>query len=111
MITIIFSGNFLYTLLLLKKICLMDSNSQKEYNLIYRKVSHQVLIDPSISKLLKKIGKNINQKPSAIIRDLVNKFVENNSDPEEFKFALEEDQKLKDLAQESRINNGFNWKK
>ena len=89
----------------------MDSNSQKEYNLIYRKVLHQVLIDPSISKLLKKIGKNINQKPSAIIRDLVNKFVENNSEPEEFKLALEEDQKLKDLAQESRIKNGFNWTK
>ena len=79
----------------MEKICSMDSNSQKEYNLIYRKVLHQVLIDPSISKLLKKIGKNINQKPSAIIRDLVNKFVENNSDPEEFnelseKIVLEE---------------------
>ena len=91
----------------MKKIKLMDSNNQKEYNRIYRKVLHQVLIDPSISKLLKKIGKNINQKPSAIIRDLVNKFVENNSDPEEFKLACEEDQKLKDLAQESRINHGF----
>ena len=95
----------------MEKICSIDPNSQKEYNLIYRKVLHQVLIDPSISKLLKKIGKNINQKPSAIIRDLVNKFVENNSDPEEFKLALEEDQKLQDLAQESRINNGFNSKK
>ena len=89
----------------------MESGKPKEYNRIYRKVLHQVLIDPSISKLLKKIGKNINQKPSAIIRDLVNKFVENNSDPEEFKLACEEDQKLKDLAQESRINNGFNWTK
>ena len=69
----------------------MDSNNQKEYNRIYRKVLHQVLIDPSISKLLKKIGNNINQKPSAIIRELVNKFVENNSDPEEFRLACEED--------------------
>jgi len=89
----------------------MDPNSQKEYNLIYRKVLHQVLIDPSISKLLKKIGNNINQKPSAIIRELVNKFVENNSDPEEFRLACEEDQRLRDLAQESRIKNGFNWTK
>ena len=72
----------------------MDSNNQKEYNRIYRKVLHQVLIDPSISKLLKKIGNNINQKPSAIIRELVNKFVENNSDPEEFRLACEEDQRL-----------------
>ena len=89
----------------------MDSNNQKEYNRIYRKVLHQVLIDPSISKLLKKIGNNINQKPSAIIRELVNKFVENNSDPEEFRLACEEDQILRDLAQESRIKNGFNWTK
>ena len=89
----------------------MDSNNQKEYNRIYRKVLHQVLIDPSISKLLKKIGNNINQKPSAIIRELVNKFVENNSDPEEFRLASEEDQRLRDLAQESRIKNGFNWTK
>ena len=89
----------------------MDSNNQKEYNRIYRKVLHQVLIDPSISKLLKKIGNNINQKPSAIIRELVNKFVENNSDPEEFRLAREEDQRLRDLAQESRIQNGFNWTK
>ena len=73
----------------------MDSNNQKEYNRIYRKVLHQVLIDPSISKLLKKIGNNINQKPSAIIRELVNKFVENNSDPEEFRLACEEDQRFK----------------
>ena len=98
----------------------MDSNSQKEYNLIYRKVSHQVLIDPSISKLLKKIGKNINQKPSAIIRDLVNKFVENNSDPEEFnelseKIVLEEAARILidqiNLNKPNRLSSSdFRWK-
>ena len=89
----------------------MESGKTKEYNRIYRKTLHQVLIDPSISKLLVKIGEKINKKPSAILRELAKKFVENNSDPEDFRIACEEDKKLRELAQSSRIENGFNWTK
>lgn len=89
----------------------MESGKPKEYNRIYRKTLHQVLIDPSISKLLVKIGEKINKKPSAILRELAKKFVENNSDPEDFRIACEEDKKLRELAQLSRIENGFNWTK
>ncbi len=89
----------------------MNPEEQKTYNVIFRKVLHQVLLDPTKSKLLKKISIKIDRKPSAILRDLANEFIKNNSDPEEFKYACEEDERLQELAQESRIKNGFNWTK
>ena len=85
--------------------------NQKDYNRIFRKVLFQVLIDPSRSKLFKDICEEKGEKPSAVLRDLAYKYTENNSTDTQYQDSLTEDIELSNKAQQSRIENGFNWTK
>ena len=85
--------------------------NQKDYNRIFRKVVFQVLIDPSRSKLFEDICEEKGEKPSAVLRDLAYKYTENNSTDTEYQDSLSEDIELSNKAQQSRIENGFNWTK
>jgi len=85
--------------------------NQKDYNRIFRKVLFQVLIDPSRSKLFKQICDEKGEKPSAVLRNLAYKYTETYAALGEYKIAESEDQELSEKAQQSRIQNGFNWTK
>ena len=83
----------------------------KEYNRIFRKVLFQVLIDPTRGKLFKDLCEAKGEKPSAVLRNLAYQYAETQSDGEDYKNAESEDMRLMNKAQQSRIDNGFNWTK
>ena len=83
---------------------------KKEYNRIFRKVLFQVLLDPTKANLFNNVCDRLNKKPSAVLRTLAYRFIRDN-EPNDYILADDEDQRLSDKAQQSRIDNGFNWTK
>ena len=83
----------------------------KEYNQIFRKVLFQVLIDPTRAKLLKDICDEKGERPNVILRQLAYEFIEENAASGSYNEAKNEDIRLMNKAQQSRIDNGFNWTK
>ena len=83
----------------------------KEYNRIFRKVLFQVLIDPTRGKLFKDLCEAKGKKPSAVLRNLAYQYAETQAVGEDYKNAESEDMRLMNKAQQSRIDNGFNWTK
>ena len=87
-----------------------SAKETKEYNRIFRKVLFQVLLDPTKANLFNTVCNRLNEKPSAVLRTLAYRFIQDNA-PNDYQLAVEEDQRLSDKAQQSRIDNGFNWTK
>ena len=83
----------------------------KEYNRIFRKVLFQVLIDPTMGKLFKDLCDARCEKASAVLRELAYQYAQTHADGEDYKDAESEDIRLMNKAQQSRIDNGFNWTK
>tara|TARA_R100000773_G_C4185483_1_gene93449 strand:+ start:569 stop:844 length:276 start_codon:yes stop_codon:yes gene_type:complete len=88
-----------------------SAREPKEYNRIFRKKLFQVLIDPTRGKLFKDICEDRGEKASAVLRSLAYEYAQNNCDIDIYKKAELEDKRLFDEAQQSRIDNGFNWTK
>jgi len=86
------------------------AKKSKEYNRIFRKVLFQVLLDPTKANLFNTVCDRLNKKPSAVLRTLAYRFIRDNA-PNDYILADDEDQRLSDKAQQSRIDNGFNWTK
>ena len=86
------------------------AKKSKEYNRIFRKVLFQVLLDPTKANLFNNVCDRLNKKPSAVLRTLAYRFIRDNA-PNDYILADDEDQRLSDKAQQSRIDNGFNWTK
>ena len=86
------------------------AKKSKEYNRIFRKVLFQVLLDPTKANLFNTVCDRLNKKPSAVLRTLAYRFIRDN-EPNDYILADDEDQRLSDKAQQSRIDNGFNWTK
>tara|TARA_R100001460_G_scaffold15333_1_gene33858 strand:- start:476 stop:751 length:276 start_codon:yes stop_codon:yes gene_type:complete len=88
-----------------------SAKTTKEYNRIFRKVLFQVLIDPTRGKLFKDICERKGEKASAVLRKLAYQYAETYADADDYNVAKSEDVKLMNKAQQSRIDNGFNWTK
>tara|TARA_R100001443_G_scaffold5653_1_gene14447 strand:- start:1791 stop:2066 length:276 start_codon:yes stop_codon:yes gene_type:complete len=88
-----------------------SAKEPKEYNKIFRKRLFQVLIDPTRGKLFKDICERKGRKASAVLRSLAYDYAQKNCDEDLYEIARLEDKKLFDQAQQSRIDNGFNWTK
>jgi hypothetical protein len=88
-----------------------SAKTTKEYNRIFRKVLFQVLIDPTRGKLFKDLCESRGEKASAVLRELAYQYTETHSDGEAYNVAKSEDINLMNKAQQSRIENGFNWTK